>query len=272
MSEIIIKPIGGIGNRLYAIASAIELAKQTNRQLVVLWSLRWELNARFDDFWESDRFLVKYVDEFNSPWRYLNRFFNFQEFFLKFNKKVISDNDMYLIRDEIGDYNFTNYFLNLDNSKSLFIESCFDFIPDKSFKLKDVFVLTESIRNELEILLSGIPTKYSALHVRRTDHANAIDNSPDELFFDILRRDNEIYFLCTDDIETEIRYKKMFPGRIYTYSKIKERNSKLGIIEAVLDLYLLSMAKEINGSFNSTFSSLASEIGGVPLKIVKKIK
>jgi hypothetical protein len=32
------------------------------------------------------------------------------------------------------------------------------------------------------------------------------------------------------------------------------------------------MAKEINGSFNSTFSSLASEIGGVPLKIVKKIK
>ena len=113
------------------------------------------------------------------------------------------------------------------------------------------------------------------MHIRRGDHLTAIAESPVQLFVEIMGKDlsddKEInYYLSTDDSDVELFFKKKFPGRIIYYPKEFSRQSKRGIIDAMVDLYSLANTSKIYGSFESSFSDIASRIKGIPLVIVRK--
>jgi hypothetical protein len=124
-------------------------------------------------------------------------------------------------------------------------------------------------RQTVDILLGT--TRPIGVHIRRTDHAKAIQNSPTKAFIHAMRAypEDTIFFLATDDIKEWYTLAAHFPGRILHYSVHLNRNSLDGIQEALVDFLALSRCREILGSVGSSFSEMAAAYGDVPLKIIQ---
>lgn len=128
-----------------------------------------------------------------------------------------------------------------------------------------------------ESLFSQLGAKTVGVHVRRTDHTEAIANSPLSLFADKMRQEmTEVpgtdFFVATDDegVKRELREALPDAKLIFHDSGIIDRNSKEGICDAYIEMLALSRCRKILGSYNSTFSLLPSYIGDIPLEVVKK--
>ena len=128
-----------------------------------------------------------------------------------------------------------------------------------------------------EPLFSQLGAKTVGVHVRRTDHTEAIANSPLSLFADKMRQEmmevpGTDFFVATDDegVKRELREALPDAKLIFHDSGIIDRNSKEGICDAYIEMLALSRCRKILGSYNSTFSLLPSYIGDIPLEVVKK--
>ena len=113
------------------------------------------------------------------------------------------------------------------------------------------------------------------VHVRRTDHTDAIANSPLALFAGRMKKELEAdqetsFFVATDDKEVRRELKELLPDAklIFPQSDVIDRDSKEGIEEAFVEMIALSKCRKILGSYNSTFSLLPSYIGNIPLETV----
>jgi len=69
------------------------------------------------------------------------------------------------------------------------------------------------------------------------------------------------FFLATDSPEEEQDMKKLFGDRIITFAKKLDRNNPEAIQDALVDLLCLSKTRKIIGSFYSSFSDIAADIG-----------
>lgn len=271
MKKLFIKPTGGLGNRMNAIASAVQMAKDQHRELYIFWEQKWELNAKFTDIFELNNLTIYNKDIYNFPNRAFSKF-NFKEKSLTKGAKTFIESEMYRIMEERKSYDFIRYFHQFNNEPNVFIETCFNFYQNRSFKLKDLFIPNSEVKNKLAVAKSRLGEDYVALHIRRTDNDSSIENSPDALFFDrIAALETEAkVFLCTDDLATEKRFVERFGTKIVCISEDKSRDTKIGIQSALVDLLLLANSKKVFGSFNSTFSSIAAEIGEVEFEVLKK--
>lgn len=115
------------------------------------------------------------------------------------------------------------------------------------------------------------------VHVRRTDHTDAIANSPLALFAERMKQELEAdadtsFFVATDDKEVRRELKELLPDAklIFPQSDVIDRDSKEGIEEAFVEMLALSKCRKILGSYNSTFSLLPSYIGNIPLETVRR--
>ena len=114
------------------------------------------------------------------------------------------------------------------------------------------------------------------VHIRRTDHVESIEHSPIELFVarmqaEIDRNPGTEFYLASDDTSVHVEMQKRFPGRILLFkNKSLSRDSLQGIQDAYVEMLLLGTCEKILGSYNSTFSYMASQLSGTPLEVVAK--
>jgi hypothetical protein len=126
------------------------------------------------------------------------------------------------------------------------------------------------IQNEIDKFQK--PT--TGVHIRRTDNIKSIEKSTTSLFIntitDLLEKDdNQLFYLSTDDLETENQLKEKFAGHIINQNnKDFKRDTKSGMESAVIDLYALSATKNLLGSYYSSFSDIAAKIKNIPLQII----
>ena len=76
-------------------------------------------------------------------------------------------------------------------------------------------------------------------------------------------------YLATDSEEVKREMKERYGDRIFCSGKKADRGSLEGIREGITDMYTLARTQKIYGSFQSSFSDMAAQIGGVPLEILK---
>ena len=82
---------------------------------------------------------------------------------------------------------------------------------------------------------------------------------------------NMMFFVSTDDIEIKKQLLENFRGNCIINNMDKtSRNTKKGMEDAVIDLYMLASTNKILGSYYSSYSEGASAIGHIPLVVVKK--
>lgn len=109
------------------------------------------------------------------------------------------------------------------------------------------------------------------VHIRRTDHAHAIEANPIDAFEKSIEHEIQLnpgitFFLATDDVEVETRMKHRFGSRVFSCKKSSwKRTEAGGIDDAIVDLWALSRCRKVIGSKGSSFSFTGAAIGSRPL-------
>ena len=137
-----------------------------------------------------------------------------------------------------------------------------------------LFVPVDEIMGEVENRCRNFSDAMIGVHIRRTDNLASIRQSPIELFYQkldekIKENGKVAIYLATDSEEVKREMKERYGDRIFCSGKKADRGSLEGIREGITDMYTLARTQKIYGSFQSSFSDMAAQIGGVPLEILK---
>jgi hypothetical protein len=240
------------------------LMKRLNTNLVVIWENNLELGAYFDDLFEP----IKNVEIIDTLPKYFN--VNKHSGFLNLLKTKF-----YSIAPEIknSELKHKENVEKLKSFKRVFLETEHAFLYPEDFS---AFVPKKNILNELEKLKHNyLDCPLVGLHIRRTDHTKAIENSPIVLFeaciIHELKNDPKTkFYLATDENDVKTQLIKLFANTIITKEFELSRITKSGVENAVLDLYMLSKTSRIYGSDGSSFSETAHHIGKNELILLKK--
>ncbi len=271
-----IEPCAGLGNRFLALASAYWWAKDLNEELVVLWKEETCMGAAMQELFTLEQgILVENVKDYG----YKGNFFKQIEYNLKkslYKKQADGYIDCEAVKSSFADYNIAENFMKSYKEKYIRAFSPFYNLDKMQEPFSFMKPSTEIIEKSKCILKGTNKENRVGVHIRRTDNAASINNSPLEAFISIMHneiKENEdtTFYLASDDNTVISEMLKLFGDRIiYMKEKSFDRDSVQGIKDAYVELICLSETKKIYGSFASTYSKIASMLSGIPLNIVSK--
>lgn len=169
---------------------------------------------------------------------------------------------------------------NLDKLDNIYIHANAGIILDED-EQEQIDYSTIKFRREYYDFVDemlGTSTNLVGVHIRRTDHAVAIQSSKTEDFIkriDKILQENSLvkFFLATDDIREQQRFINLYGNRIIIQGdKEWGRNSEDGMRSAIIDVIGLSRCDYILGSHTSVFSFFAASYGKKDLIICKEIE
>ena len=252
-------PAGGLGNRIRVILSALQWQYDTGNKVRILWAKDEGCACSFEKLFQP----IKELKDVNNLLGF------------KFYRKVYLHSPIKCVYA----YNYNEYAELREwvkNPKGILYSSSYsNFYIGKEPKYHDVFKLIPSLRKRLEDFSKDIDKFTIGIHIRRTDNLVSIENSPLSAFYDyiddIVKNDDKAkFYLATDDMEVKSSFIDKFGDRIITMNCPLCRDTEDGIVFALLELYALSLCSKIIGSYYSSFSELAAQIGNIPLEIIKE--
>lgn len=275
MSKAFIYCDGGFGNRFNSLLSGLFLAWACNREPLIIWpQTRWT-EASFTDIFKSD------LKEFTA--------FDKNTFFLEYDPinlvhwnpwgaNVEQHNCMGIymgidqfLRDR-QDRNIMFYtsiicpWVDINNLKHII-----DLVPFQPY--------LEKTAKDFILANYGV-SEFFGLHVRRTDHAYQLDE--DDFIRQMNSNPEKLYFVCSDERAAEDKFKqncsnvKCYDKQSYVEMLNPEggwntltsdefghqfafnvKRPKQSVIEAMIDLLILSRSTVINTDHRSTFLQTA---------------
>ena len=274
---IIIEPCAGLGNRMIALASAYCAASKNRHDLTVVWKEESVLAAPLSALFSlPENVAVEEIREQGFKADFIGQ--------IKGNsvkKKYRKSADVFFEPDDIAAIYDREGSKGIDklcrDNKCLYIKATNPFydIYDTEGAF-DFMIPNKDILDKVSEVFGDAAGNVVGIHIRRTDHIEAIKNSPLELFkekieAEIAGNSQVKFYVASDDISVIKELKGEYGKRILSYdSKVLDRNSLEGIRDAYVEMIILSRCTKIYGSFNSTFSKMASCIGHIPLIVVKK--
>ena len=265
MNTITLIPMGGLANRLRSIASGINLAKDCNSKLKIIWFKTWEIGCRFDQLFNpinSEMIELKeasFLDLilFDRP-RKKNFFIPgvfhkllFEKYFHENTKTIACSFDYH----------------TWAKGHNVCIISCYEFYEKDGINGFENFTPISVIQKKIDEVAQKFPPNIIGVHIRRTDNRFSISNSPTELFIEKMKEEKDSsFYLASDLIQEKQNIISLFKDKIYCYDCIIERGTVEGIKNAVIELFLLSKTKKIYGSCSSSFGEIAAKIGKIEFK------
>lgn len=264
-------PVGGLGNRMRAIAAAIRLAGQTGQHVRIVWFRDAGLGCRFDQLFLplqaggvslSEATPADYLLR-DRPRRrnlFVPRLWQRLAYDLRIDEQTTMQGT-YAGRD----------FASLIQGRHTWMASCHYFyglnVPAGTY---DCFRPLPHLQRRIDAMAQRLGPHPVGIHIRRTDHTRAIHESPTEAF---IRRMQQLpadsrFYLATDDEHEKETLRKAFPGRVFTAGNKAERSSLSGMEDALVEMYILARTTLILGSSGSSFSETAATIGGIQLEII----
>ena len=246
----------GLANRLACIASAICGCHILGKKIKFIWNINDACPCRFDDIFQtrlteiSNSFFIDYNDDTT-----------FDPLFLSASKTLLYHSPYYK-----GFSKGSPRQTNIHN------------IPFITGQIDDIAIgFSRTLKKLLPVqeVLNLIPndlTNTIGVHVRRGDLPWQ-DKSPNEAFFHQIDSNltacptSKIY-LASDSEEVKKLFKSRYQGSIICHEDIPSRDSIQGMKLALADLLSLSRTTKIIGTWNSSFSWLASAIGLIDLETV----
>lgn len=271
---IMIEPCAGLGNRLLALTSAYELSKKLNRELLVIWKREAGCNISSSDLFTFSGVQVIDISENGLKKEPLAT--------LKSNslkKKYRGMATRFVECDEVeakkaeGGYEKVEQLIAAE--KVIYVKSYTNLCEISADSFGFLTPSAAVIKRGADVF-SRITDKTVGVHIRRTDHADAIANSPLSLFIDRMKEEIEkndaTFYLTTDDADVIAELKKHIPKeRLLVYEdKVLDRDAAVGIQDALVDMLCLSKCAKIIGSYRSTFSLIPSIMGGIELEMMRK--
>ena len=303
-SNLVIRPVNGIGNRLNVIFSSMVIANATNRKLLVYWGYSPEFDeSKFDELFQTD-LNINFISE--SEW-YKLRCNSVQidkevkftkmikrglfEFDPDYNKNFkISDLIDSLFYKRKRNYSFEGFrylwaYFDPDKPEDNVLWTLLwkrDIVDIGSFceKIKPA----EGIDLIIEDTLKSYDSNVYGIHIRRGDtldhdwgknyHGVSTDKLFEKKIQEIIdEKPDAKFYLSTDEKETLEKFISKFGDRIIYLKKefvtSRAATYKGGQIDAAAEMFLLSKTKKIFGTNWSTFGETASRFTGIPYEVVK---
>lgn len=271
---IYIEPCAGLGNRLLGLASAYGVAKQLDRKLIVVWKREVGCDIRADELLDLPVEVIEICE--NGYKREPIAQFKGDRMKKKLRQSVsrfLECDDMERIKNEEG---YDALLEAIKAESSIYIKA-FGPICEVNADSYSFLKPSQHIEEKGAELFAKIDAHTIGVHVRRTDHTEAIANSPLELFINRMKDELAVdaeakFFVATDDATVRQELRETFSQEqlIFNEKGIIDRDSKEGIEDAFVEMLALSRCKKILGSYNSTFSLLPSYIGNIPLEVVSR--
>lgn len=271
---IIVEPCAGLGNRLLGMASAYAVAKKLDRELVVIWKRETGCNIRADELFDLPMQVVE-ISENGYKKEPLARLAGDREK-KKWRAKAsrfLECDDMERIKQEEG----YDALLRAIKQEPVIYIKAFGPICEVDAASYAFLKPSAGIEKKGEPLFAQLGAHTVGVHVRRTDHTEAIANSPLELFVTRMKEELALdaetrFFVATDDatVKEELRAALPADRLLFNEKGIIDRDSKDGLMDALIEMLALSKCRKILGSYNSTFSLLPSYIGNIPLEVVAR--
>ena len=131
----------------------------------------------------------------------------------------------------------------------------------------------EKLQKRVDRLVAQFAPHTVGVHIRRTDNVVSMRHSKVEQFrramdAELARQPGTRFYLSTDDEEVKASLKKDYGGKVLTQKTSVRRDTLAGMEEAVVDLWCLAATEKLLGSYWSSFTDTAAEIGGMPLVVV----
>lgn len=272
MNTLYLEPCAGLGNRMLALLSGYAFAKKNDYHLTVIWKREAPCNCPIEKLFtlpdDVDVISIYEHNRFKYPAR------NFcgrckKKLLLKRCEKFIECGEA----DQVFQKNGVDAVVQLLNGE-IYLKSCGIFYDWGDLKINELIRPVEKIQTLSEKLRGNILGSHVVgVHIRRTDHVQAIQNSPIELFvkkMDELLDQCDGFYLATDDVGVKCEMRQRYGSKVVTYDCNLKRDSKQGIIDAFIDLYMLGSCERIIGSSGSTFSKVAAMLNNIPIQIIEK--
>lgn len=268
MKTLTLLPQNGLCNRMRAIVSAKLVTEQTNHRLRVLWVKYPGLSARYDELFEKDD-SCDYVEINNMSPNLLQKVHNAlrighrNSILSKIHASRFDSLHCRLATNELKEGDVSGF----KHANKIFISSCCSFFKNKAGDLS-YFTPIAQINNKITDLSKNFTSSTIGVHVRRTDHDKAISASPTSAFTKIMsdhlrKEPSADFFVATDSMAVKQELSERFPGKIISRPIQPDRSSLEGMRDAVIDLYLLSKCAMVYGSYWSSFSKTAADVGNI---------
>lgn len=275
MSKAFIYCDGGFGNRYNSLLSGLFLAWACKREPIIIWpQTRWA-EASFTDIFDSS--LPELKD------------FNKDTFFTEYNPiNLVHWNPWGANQEQhncMGIYMGIDQFLRdrEDRNILLYTSVLCPWVDTNNLKpIIDMVPFQSYITQAADrFIIENFNTKeFYGLHVRRTDHAYQLNE--EEFISQMNSNPNNLYFVCSDEQSAEEKFKnacdnvRTYPKQSYVEMLNPEggwntvtsdefghqfafnvKRSKQSVIEAMVDLLILSRSTVINTDHRSTFLQTA---------------
>lgn len=277
MGKITFVPVGGLANRMRAVASAVTLARKTASELQIVWFEDWALNAPFGQLFKPvEEAVCRLRDASRMDYALLDRPRSRNFHFPRVYQKLRFRSCLYeRFITPLCKKNF-DFEAWARQGGDVYMASYTAFQKYDYAWIGRLFVPVDEIVREVECRCHDFSKDMIGVHIRRTDHVDSIQKSPIELFYqkldkDISENSRTGIYLATDSEEVKRAMKERYGERIRTSDKQADRSSTEGIRDGIADMYTLARTQKIYGSFQSSFSEMASQIGGAPLEILSEL-
>lgn len=300
MKENLIILEGGLGNRMRVAAAAYAMTRRTGIPIRVLWTSQWGMRCRFDELFEDSPRAPLAFKEGGTPVKAGNEPFlrdargferllfarpTLKNLYLPrllqrifYRHIILAPQIWYLNKDG---FDYEAWFRQGGTLMTAYRDFCLWTSED----LRALFRPNASVQALIDARTSSFSPHSIGVHIRRSDHQQAIDESPLELFIEAI--DKEIQqcektlppgeegsgttiYLATDDEATKTTLRKRYGDRIITSDAEASRESTDGIRDALVEMFALSRTSHIYGSSGSTFSPIAACLGNVPITILHR--
>lgn len=278
MSKIYIYCDGGFGNRFNVLSFGLYLSKKHFYDPIVIWPSNNWCGADFDDLFEMDVPFERCRGELNFDGTF--NLVHENQFGLSTFTSIHSINDIQDIKNISGNKDIL-YFNNLIPWNLVQDSETFKNVI-KSIKFKD-----ELINKSNEIIKHSVKgDEFYGIHIRKTDFGERSNLAEINLLNLVKQNKSKKFFICSDDETTEnlfLQNENVFRNEKQSYVKklingdwnnsIVDSNnnqfmfnvdrSKESVMQAIVDLLILSKSTIISPDVGSTFMHTAKLIRNI---------
>ena len=282
----------GLGNRLRALGSCMSFAKETSRELIVVWQPDSHIEARFTDMYTNDLVVLEKmnvqwpfadVEKWDAVWSQF-KFHNYMEMegMGATKGEIVADlpnkhmyyKGAYIM--EVENSGLTNWEKDNDMLKSLNpISAVSEMVKGLEAKgLGSDNVIGLHVRNrtlEKDIKNVDFVKEYGQQATDTMDmwrHKSGVQNFIKQINLIIKQRPSVKFFVATDTYEVIGQLHTMYGAdRILSFPRTCDDRDGECVRYALADLYALAKCNELYGSNWSSFTEAAQRLGGVTAKL-----
>ena len=272
-------PQGRLASRLRAVASAVDLYREAEKPVEIVWFESEDFNAPHERlFTLSPKYVPPHITLREGRWYERltndlpgknNLYASAPFVFVRYDLVLRGERER--LRDVPGkDWRADLLTLSSKPGERVLLSA------DSSISVKS-HLIYRYLEPTVEVLgvrnsrMSGWGSNVVGIHLSRPRGQESFAESPTELYIRRMQRMIEedpttTFFLATTDDDEQERLQTIFRNRVFAFRSISEPGSPESIIEAFGELLALSSTRMILTTPHSTFSEVAAEMGHIPVE------